>query len=116
MQLPDIFTTLKQFLPHLTWGSAIVFTASSLWGLIKLVNHATTKGQHLNDEWNHMRSNITECNDQLRTAMSNHLPHIEQATERTAAAVEQIAKALQEQAVTSAKMLAVLETQQRYKN
>jgi methyl-accepting chemotaxis protein len=116
MQVPDLFTTLKQFWPHLSWGTAIAFITGSLWGLIKLVNHATTKGQHLTDEWNHMRSNITECNDQLRTAMTNHLPHIEQATERTAAAVEQIAKALQEQAVTSAKMLAVLETQQRYTN
>jgi hypothetical protein len=38
------------------------------------------------EEWNQMRSNITECNEQLKLAMTNHLPHIEQATERAAVA------------------------------
>jgi hypothetical protein len=113
MQVPDIFATLKQFIPHLTWGSAILGIATFLWALIKGVNHATTKGNQVAEEWNQMRSKIDECSDQLTLAMTNHLPHIEQASERSAAAGERTAEAIQDQAVILGKILAVLETQQR---
>jgi hypothetical protein len=111
MQVPDIFTTLKQFLPHLTWASAIVGSATFLWALIKGTSHVVSRYGEATEEWKQMSSNIMDCNEQLKLAMTNHLPHIEEATERTAVAVEAIAKALQEQAIK----MAVLETQQRYK-
>ncbi len=115
MQVPDIFTTLKQFLPHLTWASAIVGIATFLWALIKCTIHLVSRYGEATEEWNQMRSNITDCNEQLKLAMTNHLPHIENATERAAVAGETTAKALQDQAVVLAKILTALETQQRFK-
>jgi hypothetical protein len=105
MQIP-INELLRTWLPHLGWSTIITSLLSAAWFCFKQVKRFET-------EWNESVVRSKEQSEQLKLAMENHLPHIQEATERTAAGVERIADVLQEQAVTQARIQTMLETQQR---
>jgi|SRR6185437_9795441 len=102
MQVPDIVTTIKDFVPHLTVGTLLACVIY----VIKTTSKIAKKASEFDTQWQEMRAGFLKLT-------TNEMPHIQDATERTAAAVEKLVDAIQEQAITSAKILAVLETQNR---
>jgi hypothetical protein len=104
MQIP-INELINTWLPPLGWSTIITGIVSATWYCF------TAKAQ-----WNGLVAEQREQGEQLKLAMTNHLPHIEAATERTAAAVEHIAEAIQQQAVSLARIQTILETQNRYEH
>ena len=92
MQIP-VQDLLKTWLPHIGWGTFITTCLTLCGVLLKL-------GWKANGVVERQKKQA----EQIELAMTNHLPHIQAASERTAAAVEKIADATIQTKVALAEM------------
>jgi hypothetical protein len=113
MQVP-LNEILTVWLPHLGWSVIITSCLSTAWYLLQIGFKANQIIYKVENEWADSVERQKDQGDQLHLAMTNHLPHIEAATERTAQSVEKMAQAIAEQSVVLGKIQTLLEMQGRF--
>jgi hypothetical protein len=99
MQTPDIHTLIDQWLTHITLGTAITFFGSLTVCIFKVGFAVRGVKEEVRKEWNLMRANMQTLATQMNKA---------------AGSIEKLSDELTDQAIVSAKIETMLETQTKW--